>query len=169
MSDRAYRSCDLRYMIAVSCVAFALFIAPNLCAQETAPITHTYRYICIDDAGQNTGSIEMRTTLTRDGDMEIVSTDSAGNREYAKLDAGMIQAGNAFIGDRSLFFILPTLIDIKKIGVEARFVLVRPASGQRATMRLRAEGIVDVPNIGGTQERVYRLRMELADPIGRLF
>jgi hypothetical protein len=53
--------------------------------------------------------------------------------------------------------------------VEARFVLVRPEGGQRAVMRLRAEGIVDAPEIDGKKEKAYRISMELADPLGRLF
>ena len=78
-------------------------------------------------------------------------------------------AGNARLGDRSLFFILPTLIDPKKTGDEARFVLVRTEGGQRATMRLRAEGIAEVTDYSGKKEWAYRISMGLADPIGRLF
>lgn len=193
-----------KVLAVTSCLAFVLAASPHIGAQETVAITQVYRYACIDDAGRNTGSIEMRVTSGRGG-MEIVSTDSAGNRGYARLGTGMIQeevriapasggmlrfrlaalggsweteggsgsscsrAGNARLGDRSLFFILPTLIDPEKTGGEARFVLVRPEGGQRATMRLRAEGIVDAPDTGGRKERAYRISMELADPIGRLF
>lgn len=79
------------------------------------------------------------------------------------------RAGNACLGDRSLLFILPAIIDPEIKGREARFVLIRPESGQRATMRLRAEGIVELGGINGSRERAYLIRMELADPIGRLF
>ncbi|HWR11248.1 MAG TPA: hypothetical protein VN445_05475 [Rectinemataceae bacterium] len=119
----------------------------------------------------------MRVTPNPDGGMEIVSMDSLGRREYARLNASMLQeelritsssgmpirfrltaleeswktegdsgkeygcAGNARLGDRSLFFIVPTLVDPKTTGAEARFALVRTEGGQRAAMRLRAEGI----------------------------
>jgi len=34
-------------------------------------------------------------------------------------------------------------------------------------MRIRAEGIVEAPSIDGRKERAYRIKMELANPIGR--
>jgi hypothetical protein len=79
------------------------------------------------------------------------------------------RAGNACLSDMSLFFILPTLVDPTTRGDEARFVLIRPEGGQRATMRLRTVGIVEVPAIGGIKERAYLIQMELGDPISRLF
>lgn len=83
--------------------------------------------------------------------------------------SSLSRAGNAVLGDRSLFFILPTLIDPKRKGEAARFVLVRPEGGQRAAMKLRAEGTFDVVDMRGKKEKAYRISMELADPIGRLF
>ncbi len=74
-----------------------------------------------------------------------------------------------WLGDRSIFFVLPTLVDPGKTGDEARFVLVRPDGLQRATMRLRAEGAVDLGLLGGKVVRAYRISMELADPVGRMF
>jgi hypothetical protein len=190
---------------AAACLALLLAttVPGRLDAQEAAAPTRVYRYACLDDAGRTISTIEMLLT-SRGGELEIVSTDSAGIRGFAKLGAGMLQeevsvdgatggtmrfklaalgeswnveggsastlsrAGNAYLGDRSLFFILPTLVDPKMPGDEARFVLVRPEGGQRATMRIRAEGIVDGPEIGGRKEKAYRIRMELADPLGRL-
>jgi hypothetical protein len=114
---------------------------------------------------------------------EEVRVDTASGRtlSYRLADSGesweteggpegsLSRAGKAWLGDRSLFLILPTLIDPKKTGGEARFVLVRPEGGQRATMLLRAEGLLDMPGAGGRREKAYRISMALADPLGRLF
>jgi len=86
------------------------------------------------------------------GGMEIISTDSTGTREYARLNAAILQKENAWLDDRSLFFILPALLDPKIIGGEARFVLVCAKGGQRATMRLRAEGVAEVTDSSGNKE-----------------
>jgi len=183
---------------------FALAHPLSLNSQEPGRGGTLLRYACLDDAGRQTATIEMRVTSSGHG-MEIESTDSSGIRGFARLGPDMVQeevrfgtasggmlrfaleksgdfwkveggsasslsrAGNAVLGDRSLFFILPTLIDPKRKGQEARFVLVRPEGGQRAAMRLRAEGIVDTADMGGKMEKAYRISMELADPIGRLF
>jgi hypothetical protein len=77
--------------------------------------------------------------------------------------------GNARLSDRSLCFLLPSLFSSITIGEEARFTLVHTESGQRATMRLRVEEIVDVPIVNGIKENAYRISMELSDQIGRLF
>jgi hypothetical protein len=155
-------------------------------AQETGAETRLYRYACLNDAGRNTGTIEMRVTSRKDG-MDIVSTDATGQREFARLGPGMVQEevliesvtgnlkrfslapGEALLGDRSLFFVLPSLVDMNNTGNEARFMLVRPEGGQRAGMKLRVEGIVDVSDFYGNKERAYRISMKLADPLGRLF
>jgi hypothetical protein len=192
--------------VAAACLVMlsAMALPSRLGADEAVAKTIIYRYACLDDAGRQTDSIEMRV-ISRGAVMEIFSTDSAGNREYARLGAGKIQeevlitnstgqvrrfmlaasgeswktegrlegtysrTGNALLGDRSLLFILPVIIDPKIEGRETRFVLIRPESGQCATMRLRTEGIVELNGIVGSKERAYLICMELADPIGRLF
>ncbi len=149
------------------------------------PKTTLYRYACLDFAGRDKGKLEIQITR-RDESLEIISTDSAGLKGYARLGAGMIQEevtldtasggtlrfnpssiGDARLGDRSLFLIVPTLVDPRTVGVETRFVLVRPEGGQRVVMRLRSEGVVDVADFYGNMERAYRIRMDLADPIAR--
>lgn len=65
---------------------------------------------------------------------EIISSDSAGLRGYARLGPGMVQQ--------------EVSLELAS-GRTLRFLLVRPEGGQRATMRLRAEGIVDVVAMDG--------------------
>lgn len=196
-------------MLVACCLIVAICIAPPLGAVETnvktTVETQVFRYACIDDMGKATGTIEMRVTPNLDGGMEILSTDTFGTHEFAKLDAEMLQEevriestageqigftraadggswetegtskgsysckGNARLSDRSLFLLLPTLFDSLGIGEVARFTLVRTESDQRTTMRLRVEEIVDASMVNGTMENAYRVSMELADPIGRLF
>jgi hypothetical protein len=71
-------------------LALALSITPRIGAKGTVAVIEVYRYACLDDAGRNTGTIEMSVTRNRGG-LEIVSTDSAGIRGYARLGAGMLQ------------------------------------------------------------------------------
>lgn len=76
---------------------------------------------------------------------------------------------NSRLDTLSLFFVLPALVDHEKPGSEASFTLIRTSGGQKASMRLRAEGIVAAPGLDGKTESAYRISMVLADPIGRLF
>jgi hypothetical protein len=82
-------------MLIACCLIVALCITTPLGAAETkvkTPVeTQVFRYACIDDTGQTTGNIEMRITPNPDGDMEIISTDTFGTHEYAKLNAEMLQ------------------------------------------------------------------------------
>ncbi len=79
-----------------------------------------------------------------------------------------IRNGDSWLGDRSLFFILPALVNLNTIGFEKIFILIRPESAQRAAMRLRVEGIVDALDVSGRPERAYHITMVLADPVGRM-
>lgn len=138
-----------RSLLLACCLALASSFTPHLEALETLEETQMLRYACIDDKGRTTCIIEMLVRPNPAGGIEIISTDSMGRREYARLNAAMLQKENAWLDDRSLFFILPAILDPKIIGGEARFVLVRTEGGQRAAMRLRAEGVAEVTDYTG--------------------
>ena len=82
-------------MFVACCLIVALCITAPLGAVETnvktTVKTQIFRYACIDDTGQTTGNIEMRVTPNPDGGIEILSTDTFGTHEFAKLNAEMLQ------------------------------------------------------------------------------
>jgi hypothetical protein len=120
------------------------------------------------------GMVQTRVSI------EAPAGAAASNRLYAldaEGNAWLVQGGPAprvargrdsVLGDRSFFFILPRLIDLRRPGAEATLGLILPSRGRQATMRLRSSGLVTAPDAAGRARQAYKATLDLADPLLRL-